>query len=46
MDISNTLKKVEKALDLRFEKNSSLYISKEDTEDIKKALYYSKVSKY
>ena len=42
MDISNTLKKVEKALDLRFERDSSLYISKEDTESIKKALYNSK----
>jgi hypothetical protein len=42
MDISNTLKKVEKALDLRFERDSSLYISKEDTESIKEALYNSK----
>jgi hypothetical protein len=42
MDISNTLKKVEKALDLRFERDSSLYISKEDTEKIKEALYNSK----
>jgi len=42
MDISNTLKKVEKALDLRFEQDSSLYISKEDTENIKEALYNSK----
>ncbi len=42
MDISNTLKKVEKALDLRFERDSSLYISKEDTESIKEALYHSK----
>ena len=38
MEILETLKKVEKALDLRFEKDSSLYISKEDTEKIKKAL--------
>lgn len=42
MDISNTLKKVEKALDLRFERDSSLYISKKDTESIKEALYNSK----
>ena len=42
MDISDTLKKVEKALDLRFERDSSLYISKEDTEHIKEALYNSK----
>jgi len=42
VDISNTLKKVEKALDLRFERDSSLYISKEDTEKIKEALYNSK----
>jgi len=42
MDISITLKKVEKALDLRFERDSSLYISKEDTESIKQALYNSK----
>jgi len=42
MDISSTLKKVEKALDLRFERDSSLYISKEDTEKIKDALYHSK----
>lgn len=42
MDISGTLKKVEKALDLRFERDSSLYISKEDTEHIKEALYNSK----
>lgn len=42
MDISNTLKKVEKALNLRFERDSSLYISKEDTEKIKEALYHSK----
>jgi len=42
MDISNTLQKVEKALDLRFERDSSLYISKEDTEHIKEALYHSK----
>jgi hypothetical protein len=42
MDISNTLKKVEKALDLRFERDSSLYISKEDTESIKEAFYNSK----
>ena len=42
MDISNTLKKVEKALDLRFERDSSLYISKEDVESIKVALYNSK----
>ena len=42
MDVSNTLKKVEKALDLRFERDSSLYISKEDTESIKNALYNSK----
>jgi len=41
MSISNTLKKVEKALDLRFEQDSSLYISKEDTEKIKEALYKS-----
>lgn len=39
MDISNTLKKVNKSLDLRFEQDSSLYISKEDTERIKEALY-------
>jgi hypothetical protein len=38
MNISTTLKKIEKALNLRFEKDSSLYISKEDTEKIKKAL--------
>jgi len=42
VDISNTLKKVEKALDLRFERDSSLYISKEDTEKIKEALYNSR----
>jgi len=42
MNISNTLKKVEKALDLRFERDSSLYISKEDTESIKQSLYNSK----
>ena len=42
MDISDTLKKVEKALDLRFERDSSLYISKEDTESIKQSLYNSK----
>jgi len=42
LDISDTLKKVEKALDLRFERDSSLYISKEDTEHIKEALYNSK----
>lgn len=41
MNISNTLKKIEKALDLRFEKDTTLYISKEDTEKIKKALYNS-----
>jgi len=41
MEILNTLKKVEKALDLRFEKDSSLYVSKEDTEKIKEALYKS-----
>jgi len=42
MNILNTLKKIDKALDLRFERDSSLYISKEDTESIKKALYHSK----
>ena len=42
MNILNTLKKVEKALDLRFERDSSLYISKEDTESIKEFLYNSK----
>ncbi|MDQ7074001.1 MAG: hypothetical protein Q9O24_02350 [Gammaproteobacteria bacterium] len=42
MDILNTLKKVEKALDLRFEQDGSLYVSKEDTESIKKALYSSR----
>ncbi len=42
MDISNTLKNVEKSLNLRFERDSSLYISKEDTESIKEALYNSK----
>ena len=41
MNISDTLKKIEKALDLRFERDTSLYISKEDTEKIKKALYNS-----
>ena len=38
MSIQDTLKKVEKALNLRFEKDSSFYISKEDTEKIKEAL--------
>jgi len=37
----NTLQKIEKALDIRFEKDSSLYISKEDTEKIKQYLYQS-----
>ncbi|MBL0721477.1 MAG: hypothetical protein JJV88_02730 [Sulfurovum sp.] len=38
MSITETLKELEKALDLRFEKDSALYISKEDTESIKEAL--------
>ena len=42
MNIQDTLKKVEKALDLRFEKDSTLYISKEETDKIKKALSNSR----
>jgi len=41
MDILETLKKVEKSLDLRFEKDTSLYISKDDIEKIKEALFKS-----
>jgi len=36
---NNTLKRIEKALDLRFEKDTTLYVSKEDAEKIKKSLY-------
>ncbi|OQY39044.1 MAG: hypothetical protein B6226_02630, partial [Candidatus Cloacimonetes bacterium 4572_65] len=36
--IIDTFKKIEQTLDLRFEENSALYISKEDTEKIKESL--------
>lgn len=39
MQIKSSLTRIEKALDLRFEKDSSLYISKEDTEKLKEYLY-------
>lgn len=39
MQIKNSLIRIEKALNLRFEKDSSLYISKEDTEKLKEYLY-------
>ena len=39
MKIKNSLVRIEKALDLRFEKDSSLYISKEDTEKLKEYLH-------
>jgi len=42
MDVCETLKKVEKALSLRFERDGSLYISKDDAESIKEALYNSR----
>ena len=41
MDISDTLKKVDKSLNLRFERDSSLYISKDDEEKVKEALFKS-----
>jgi hypothetical protein len=42
MSVQDTLKKVKKALDLRFEKDRTLYISKEDTDKIKQALSKSR----
>jgi len=42
VDITNNLKKIEKALDLRFERDSTLYISKKDTEHVKESLYHSR----
>ena len=39
MDISESLSKIEKSLNLRFEKDNTLYISKKDEEEIKKALF-------
>jgi len=38
-EILETYKKVEKALDIRFEKDIALYVSKEDSEKIKENLY-------
>lgn len=38
IDITKTKKKVDKALDLRFEKDTTLYISKDETEKIKELL--------
>ncbi len=40
MDISESLSKIEKSLNLRFEKDNTLYISKKDEEEIKKALFH------